>query len=220
VSRWTPEHDALLRKACARAHARRRRRVDWAALAEATGHSVCAVRCRVHRLGLVRPGRQWSAEEDAFIVREWAELSPRVLRAHLPGRTTYAIARRARVLGLGLAERAQGLMPIYKAAERAGYGKSAFVALLVRQGVPTCRIGVQRTHGTARPWRHVDWEDVVRAVERDTKLESARDAANRLGVSQWAVLQRLRSAGHALEQRRRVRLPPEVIDRAMAQVAA
>jgi hypothetical protein len=205
--RWTPEEDAYLRQACAR-----KARVPRSRIAAALGRTEWAISVRLNRLGIQRRGRSWSPTEDATLRRLWPEVALRVMRQHLPGRTSCAIRRRATDLGLSVADRSQGLVTLTVAAERAGYHHRSLVALLLRHGVRTTRVAMHGRAGVTRPQRWVEWEDVVAAVAADTRLESATDAARRLGVPRSTFHRHLRAAGYASAQGHPYRLAPEVYD--------
>jgi hypothetical protein len=212
---WTPEHDALLRAAVDRR--RIRTSIDWDKVAWATGHSRRACHARVCRLGLLTPGREWTAQEDAYLTREWTEVAMRVLRDNLPGRSTEAILYRAKEFGLG--SRHQGLMSVTAAAKKAGYWPETLRPLLERQGVALHRVGAKLAACPQRRRLYVAWDDVVAAVARDTALETPKAAARRLGVSDLKVYARLRAAGVPASGGRQMRLDPETIDRAMGVAA-
>lgn len=210
---WTPAEDELLRAALT--NRRTRTSVDWDKLTWATGRTRAAVQARAHRLCLAVPGRDWTPAEDAYLTREWTEMSIRGLREHLPGRSTEAIRQRARTLGLTSRVRRQGMVSVTTAARRAGYTHFAMRRLLERQGVTLRRLGVVLRADPQRHVLHVAWDDVVAAVERDTRLETPLDAARRLGVSDWTVRVRVLAAGIELPAGRKARLPPETYDRAL-----
>jgi hypothetical protein len=76
---------------------------DVVALAQSLGRSVDAVRLRARALGVYRPLRRarWRTAEDALVRDGYAEgRTCASIAAHLPGRTTTAVAARAGKLGL------------------------------------------------------------------------------------------------------------------------
>lgn len=214
---WTAEEDALLRAAVGTHRARGA--IAWDKVAWATGRTAEAAQARARRLGLVLPGRAWTAEEEAYLLREWADVTMRVLREHLPGRSSKAIRQCAWELGLRAADRRQGLVSITVAAERAGYSIEGLQSLLARQGVAMHRVGAKLKKDGLRLPRHVDWDDVVAAVARDVRLETKRDAARRLGLSEHTVRARLRAAGVSLPHGCPAHLPPETYDQAVQKAA-
>jgi len=207
---WTPEEDARVRAAVGKRRARGS--VGWERLAREMGRTVAAVHARARTLGLARPGTRWTRAEDAVLRAKWCEVAMRVLRQHLPYRTTRAIIGRAAALGLGAMDRRQGLLSISAAAERAGYPEATLRRLLIRQEVPMHRVGVNLRAAPRSDVRHVEWEDVVAAIERDTQLESAKAAAARLGMCRTTLRVRLRAAGIVLARGVSARLAPEVFD--------
>lgn len=214
---WTPEEDAAVRAAVGKRRARTS--VGWERLAQTLGRTVAAVHARARTLGLSRPGARWTRAEDAVLRAKWCEVAMRVLRQHLPHRSTRAIICRAQTLGLGAQERRQGLLSISAAAERAGYPEATLRRLLIRQEVPMHRVGVTLRDAPRTNVRHVEWEDVVAAIERETQLESVRAAADRLGVSKTKLRDRLRRAGIVLVRGASARLAPEVFDQLVARAA-
>lgn len=212
---WTPEDDALLRAAVGKR--RIRTSIDWDKIAWATGRTRAAVQHHARHLGLVTPGRDWTPAEDAYLTREWTEVAMRVLRDNLPGRSTEAICFRAEKLGLG--SRHQGLLSVSAAAKRAGYDHATLLRLLKRQGVYMRRVGAKLRAHPQKCRLYVAWDDVAAAVERDTRLETPKAAARRLGVSDLKVYARLRAAGVPASGGRRLLLDPETINRAMGVAA-
>jgi hypothetical protein len=188
-------------------------------VAWATGRTPEAAHCRARRLGLVLPGRPWTAEEDAYLLREWADNRMRTLQEHLPGRSARAILHRAAWLGMRCADRRQGLVSITVAAEHAGYSPDGLLSLLARQGVTPHRVDAHVKAGTQRRRLYVALDDVAAAVARDVAWETPRAAARRLGVSPDTVYARLRAAGVPATGGRPAYLPPETIDRAMGVAA-
>lgn len=214
---WTEEEDALLRAAVGAS--RRRGSIPWDKVAQATGRTALAARIRAYCLRLALPNRPWTAEEDAYLLREWADCRMRTLQEHLPNRSARAIVHRAASLGLCCADRRQGLVSITVASERAGYSPEGILSLLARQGVTPHRASARVKKGTQRPRLYVAWDDVVAAVARDTALETPKAAARRLGVSSTTVYARLRAAGVPASGGRRLFLDPKTIDRAMGVAA-
>lgn len=212
---WTPEEDAALRKACAR---RSRRQVKWEPIAQQLGRSVDATRCRACRLDLMRPARHWTPEEDAYLLREWADNRMRTLQEHLPGRSAQAIRQRASALGLSAADRRQGLLSVKAAARLTGFADEALVALLERQGVTT-RITAVCPKGPRFARRYVSLDAVVAAIARDLQTESAVAAARRLGVTAAVVRSRLHQQGYFSVRGRPFRLAPETYDQLVARAA-
>lgn len=207
---WTPEEDAALRKACAR-----RRRVNVEALAAALGRTPSAVQCRLRQLKLQRPGQPWTRAEDTILRAKWHEVATRVLRQHLPSRSTTAILQRAYRLGLSCADRAQGLLSLSVAAERSGYARPTLLRMLERHEVTLHRPGY-RGRGAHL---FVAWDDVERVVRAEVQLESILAAARRLGMPRLALTQRIDDAGIERQPRRPCRLPPEVYDQLVARAA-
>lgn len=214
---WTAEEDAILRAAVT--SRRLRGSIPWDKVARATGRTRGAVHARARRLGLALPGRPWTAEEDAYLLREWADNRMRTLQEHLPSRSARAILHRAAWLGMRCADRRQGLVSITVAAEHAGYSPDGLLSLLARQGVTPHRVNARVKSDTQRPRLYVALDDVAAAVARDVRLETPRAAARRLGVSQHTVYARLRAAGVQPPPGRPAYLPPETIDRAMGVAA-
>lgn len=200
---WTPEEDALLQKACARRH-----RANLAALAAELERTPIAVERRLNRLRLRRAGQPWTRAEDTILRAKWHEVATRVLRQHLPSRSTTAILARAYCLGLSCADRPQGLLSLSVAARRAGYIRPALLAMLERHKVALHR---PRYQGRGAQL-FVAWEDVERVVSAEVRLEHMRAAARRLGVPRLALARRIDDAGIERQPRRPCRLAPEVYD--------
>lgn len=207
---WTPEEDAFLQKACARRH-----RVSLAALAAELDRTPVAVERRLNRLKLRRAGQPWTRAEDTILRAKWHEVATRVLRQHLPSRSTQAILKRAYLLGLSCADRAQGLLSLSVAAKRAGYTRPALLAMLERHEVVLHR---PRYQGRGAHL-FVAWDDVERVVRTEVQLESIRAAARRLGMPRLALMQRIDDAGIERQPRRPCRLAPEVYDQLVARAA-
>jgi hypothetical protein len=200
---WTPEEDALLQKACAR-----RRRANVEALAAELGRTHASVQGRLARLKLQRAGRPWTRAEDTILRAKWHEVATRVLRQHLPCRSTHAILQRAYRLGLSCSDRAQGLLSLSVAAERAGYARPTLLRMLERHEVVLHRPGYQGRGAHL----FVAWDDVERVVAAEVQLESIRAASRRLGVPLLKLVHRLDEAGIKRRPRSPCRLPPETYD--------
>lgn len=190
------------------------------------GHrSTAALRKRVQLLGVPRPHRAWTSEEDRILRLDWGEDVPRTLRRKLPGRSWHAIMLRAETLGLERPQRE--MVSLDEAARRAGYSPKTLRAILNRYGVALESyrhgrhaedIGALRRQIPSYRVDPVEVEDAVRKHLADAaadRRETVREAAARLGVGHMALYCRLRRAG-ALPKEGRGRkalLEPGVADR-------
>lgn len=187
----------------------------------------CGGRVHVHRPR--RPGfrparfhKPWTPAEDKVLLLEWGEVSPRVLKAKLRGRSWSGIYNRAiKVLHLPYGF-PQGTVSIKEAARRLGYANAKSVAALaVRQSVAI------RLHPTPptlelkrNPHRCVDWQDIHDAYLREANTtETIKEGALRHGLVDVTLARWLRQAevlgpkqGHGQPQR----VPSADIDRVVA----
>lgn len=113
---WSAEEDALALSLLAPS-GRRRRQIDWTAvLGRLPGRSRRGVLARFKALRAMRPGAHWTEAEDKILRDSFAEDSRRTLLHKLPGRSWFAIYRRA--TKLGFAAMPQGWEPIGRVADR------------------------------------------------------------------------------------------------------
>lgn len=124
---------------------------------------------------------RWTKREDAILVREWTDNERRTLMAKLPGRTWFAIHRRATHTH-GLPSNDGERMPFREAAKRAGFADATLHKVLARAGVRV-HVGTKSaSKSTAVPRYFVDWDETEEAVKAWLKLESYAVTARRLGV--------------------------------------
>jgi hypothetical protein len=211
--RWTPQEDALVRWLYPR-------RSKHGALARALPHRTWeAIALRAGKLGAGRWRRKWTADEDRVLVREWGEVTQRVLRAKLRGRTWGAIVERAGDLGLPMGV-PQGWETLTAAARRLGYATATLRALLARRGITTKRwVG----RGGTRPFTIVEATCATEAVEAELeerrRIETIADAARARGVGEQNLRRALLLMGAYTVGQRGVPvvLPAKVYDAAAAR---
>lgn len=162
----------------------------------------------------------WSPREDNILRLEWGELSPRVLREKLPGRTWAAIKLRAARLRLG--SPARGRISVAEAARKAGFARQTMLQILANYGVR-----IERHPGGIRAQRRVcprylvDPDEALEAVERhlavERSVECLAHAAVRVGVAA-GTLRSLLLRAKAIEvgeRGKRKRIDPSVVDHAV-----
>lgn len=140
----------------------------------------------------------WTAEENATLIREWGELTPRALLRKIPGRSWAAVLSHAKDtlrLEMGVP---QGEVTLTEAARRLGFYSAITVRKLAeRQGVMVRTHPRPLTIGPKRaPHRCVDWDDIQAACAREVRgLESVRSAAIARGLTQITLWRWLIGAG-------------------------
>lgn len=215
---WTPTEDAVLRREYPRI--RRGGSGGIRRLARVLGRSRPAVKIRARRLGL-RTNVHWTPRQIAVLRMEWHEVSPRVLREKLGGRTWYAIAQRAHLLGLPFGV-PQGCEAIHPAAKRVGVAHETLVRILTAAGVRLHRWYpepvARRPRTTARraPRRYAERDEIDAAVAAWLDTEVLPGAARARGVHPQTLRGRMLRLGLATRgEGLSVRRPSEVYDRAM-----
>lgn len=191
--RWTAEEDAALRRLYPRKSSRAQLR---ALLPHRTRRAMCE---RARALGLCVAGRRWTADDDAYLAREWGDVGLKTLKAKLR-RSSVAIYRRA--ITLGLAAATQGHPSLDEVARRMGYTRPALRKILAAEGVVIRhQLGAQAPEERRCPMWTVDMDEAQEAVERhlartaDVVPSTASAAA--LGAPLWKVREALRRAGYA-----------------------
>lgn len=219
---WTPEEDAALRRTYERTMPANRR--VRALLRAVPGRSLSGIRNRARDLGL-RPGscRPWTAEENAYLMREWGDTGLRVMCARLR-RTRAAVCHRARDLGLrtGPGGVPAGYLSVSALSRRSGYPPRR-----VQRVLAEANVRLYQTDGLepARFYHklYADADDALEALEaydrwlRETETPS--EAARRHGLYQVTLYGWLEDAGLARRVGRgqALRLPVADIDRVVAE---
>lgn len=161
----------------------------------------------------------WTAEEDLYLVREWGEISTRLMRQRL-GRTALAILTRAQVLGLPAPTHCSGAgEPMARAAERLGVD-----VVTVNRFARDCGVRCDRL-------ARVSIREVVRSVRRGCDVDQlealfAQRIKRVVTIRAWCgahpdtntttVGRRLSAAGVRTKgQRYRMLLPEQLLDEVM-----
>lgn len=171
--RWTEDRDRLLRETYLA--------LGLQAAAAALGATRSAVKNRVHQLGLRRPDRAWTAQEDAVVRAGYSGLRSAESIALELGRGAPAVRRRAFILGVRCGR-------LWSQAEieavRSGYrdkGCAALAVELLGADTPVTRhaiYGLASKLGVTVPIRHPRWVyDRVRLLHGQGRNDSqiARD---------------------------------------------
>lgn len=210
ASLWTRSEDRALRRLYPSAPRR-------AVLAALRGRGWGAVQRRAAKLAVRRVAgpRPWTPAEEALLRAMWPEHARRTIRARL-GRTWDAVVCRARRLGLaerrggGRRVRWAGYVSVSEAARRAGYTRPSFLLALrayqrhfrtipkgpARDALPSPALAL-RGRGSHRV---VDAQAVEDAVAWWVRLETARQASARIGVSYRSILDAARRSGARLRK--------------------
>lgn len=212
---WTPAEIAALRTAYASGgiHAAR------AALPE---RSTLSLYKKARRLGLRRKRCNWTERDFAKLRALWSpETTLEAIAAALGStpKTVYWYSRR-----LNLPAVPEGWERLTHAAERTGYDTGQLVAILLAANVSVYRTLSRPSEPRGQRRRHrsrfrVVWAaDVDQAVADWTQREDARSVEQRIGISDTALVARLKAAGvKKLSRKRnaRWRLTPEDLERAL-----
>ena len=174
--RWTEQEDAYLRAHYPTAASRR----EIAAIGLALGKSPQAVGSRAQRLGVFRGSRRWTLSQEDYLRSHYHHYDPARIAAHL-GRTTYAVRRRAWLLGLSRPGRVTTLTEI---ARRYYFSRSA-VWKWIRQGY--VKAEYTRT-ASGRIYRYdIDEESVLRHVNRTRYYSQPHHAKGKPAASKQVV---------------------------------
>jgi hypothetical protein len=169
-------------------------------------------------LGLPRPYRKYTADENAIIRKNWGRVTIRKLKTKLPGRSEGAIVRHAtspappRGDGLGLHRGLpQGYQPISPTTDALGYSHRALLRIYAHFEVPVRTFNMQ-SRATVRRLG-VDSHDAAVAVARWSELETITVAARRRGVERRRVRSLLAEAKIPLPKNwHQLILEPELYD--------
>ena len=226
---WTPRQVAILRS--------RYGKVDTHTVARLTKHTVKAVLCKAHRLG-VSKGRLWTDADDKTLTMLWDDISIRGLATKF-SRSTYAVYQRAKKLGLSLGA-PSGWEFLSAAKVRTGFHLGTLrmiIAWAVANGVIDQRDqAIRDAMQVPKPkdyWRKgprfrrqiVDALLLDEAIAAWMDSETLEAASRRFGVCGDTVRRTLRDFGVELPKasgrsRPHLRLPSKTIDAAMKARAA
>lgn len=190
---WTAAEDDLLRRVYARSSTRKGRALArcCAALPHRTRSAVSS---RASLLRVTVHSRAWTQEEVLTLRREWGELTERVLRQKLPGRTISAIYGKAKELGLPA--QSDGRTGYRHASTRLGVDLLAIRKLITEVGMTLGHVAPINPRGRRFARREVDvdaLEVILRHRDLRCTTSSSWDTAH--GLSRSVTSARARRAG-------------------------
>lgn len=162
-----------------------------------------------------RAGRRWTDDDERQLAWLWEQYDLREVAKRL-GRTPIAVYFRLHYLGLGNGF-PRGGESLQQAADRAGVSHRHLRRILEWAGV-RMRLSRYNPHfrGASRR-RRVRWvmpEDVDQAIAAWCRLETITAAADRLGMSRFALDRILAERGQRVPFGRRLLVAPEHADAA------
>lgn len=217
---WTPRDLDDLRAICGN---RKTRILDWKKLHERfPNRSDYSIYKKIQLIGIGRP-RSWSSREDEILRLNWNDMSVKLLRRYLPGRTRIAVYERARKLGLS-AGTPQGMVSVKALSEDPSWGYDYYKTLRI---LKSASVGIRSFGytGKKRGVRYVELDEAHQAAaewerrvaEERVGKETPKEAAARLRLREGTLRNWLSYEGLMPPKRREVKRKfwalPEVFDR-------
>lgn len=166
-----------------------------------------------------RHHQHWTREEDALLIREWGEVSTRILRERL-GRTAVAILSRSRALGLPAPSHCSG-DSLTDAARRLGVDTTTALRFARDCGVRCdrlARVSIRETVKVMRRGCDLSQLEILyrERLRRCVSIRGWCQSHPAAGATTTTVGRRLAAAGiRTRGQRRRTILPEELLNEVM-----